>query len=92
MAFAEQGCRANRADGQDKGIDDFNPDGAGQPLPFFKPGFGVRAEAPSPLLDVRENDDGARATGDFTGNLAGVVAEFKSAQESSPSQSPVRST
>jgi hypothetical protein len=44
------------------------------------------------LFDIGEDDDGARATTDFTGNFAGVVAKFKSAQESSPSQSPVRST
>lgn len=64
----------------------------GKALPFLKPGLSVCAEAPSPLLYVREDDDGARATGDFTGYVAGIIAKFKSTQESSPSQSPVRST
>ena len=92
LPFTEQGGGADGTDRQDEGIDHFDADGAGEALPLFKAAFRIGAKSPSPLLDIGEDDNGARATGDFTGNLAGVVAKFKSTQESSPSQSPVRST
>lgn len=92
LSFTEQRCRTHRADRQDERIHHFDTDRAGKALPFFKPRISVSAKAPSPLFDIGEDDDGARATGYFTGNFTGVVAKFKSAQESSPSQSPVRST
>lgn len=92
LAFAEQRGRANGADWQDERIHHFDANRASETLPFFEAGFCVCAEAPSPLLDIGKDDNGAGATSDFTGNFAGIIAKFKSAQESSPSQSPVRST
>lgn len=92
MPFAEQRGWPHGPDRQDERVHHLDTDRAGKALPFFKPGFCVSAVAASPLLYIGEDDNGARATGYFTGDFASVVAKFKSAQESSPSQSPVRST
>ena len=86
-------CRGTySADWQNEGIDNFYANGAGQTFPFRQARIGIRAKAPSPLLEIGTNDNGAGAAGNLPGDIAGVIAKIQNAQVSSPSQSPERST